>query len=285
MQFVSYSEAGQARVGIVRDGKVHDVSALVPSAPDDMIAIIAAGPDLLGQFAQALENANPAGRPLSELTLLTPIPAPGKVVCLGLNYVEHAREGGRDVPEHPTLFLRVNSSLLAPNAPVPMPAVSTKLDYEAELLVVIGKRAKNVTETDALDFVFGYSAFNDITLRDYQRRTSQWTAGKNFDGTGAMGPVIVTADELPPGASGLAIRSRLNGAVMQDGNTGEMVFSVARMIADISEIMTLEPGDVIATGTPSGVGFARKPPVWMKPGDVIEVEIEGMPVLRNTIGS
>nr|WP_285292346.1 fumarylacetoacetate hydrolase family protein [Aureimonas altamirensis] len=204
---------------------------------------------------------------------------------MGLNYLEHIREGGRDrpVPEFPTLFLRTRTSLLPPGGAIVAPHASERLDYEAELVVVIGKRVRNVDEAAALDAVFGYTAFNDGSLRDFQKHTTQWTAGKNFDATGPYGPAIVTADELPSGGAGLGIRSRLNGAIMQDGNTDDMIFSVARIIAYASQAMTLEPGDLIATGTPSGVGQARTPPVFMKPGDVVEIEIEGIPALRNPV--
>jgi 2-keto-4-pentenoate hydratase/2-oxohepta-3-ene-1,7-dioic acid hydratase in catechol pathway len=159
------------------------------------------------------------------------------------------------------------------------------LDYEAELVIVIGKRCRHVTEEAALDVVFGYSAFNDGSIRDYQRRTGQWTAGKNFDGTGAFGPWVVTSDELPPGAAGLGIRSRLNGRVLQDSNTDRMIFNVPRTIAILSEIMTLEPGDLIATGTPEGVGHARTPPLWLRPGDEISVEIDQIGILSNPVAA
>jgi 2-keto-4-pentenoate hydratase/2-oxohepta-3-ene-1,7-dioic acid hydratase in catechol pathway len=245
--------------------------------------MIAGGPALLSKIKSALAASASEGLPLSEVRLLAPIEKPGKFICMGLNYMDHIRESGRAVPDHPTLFLRVASSLLDPDGDIVLPKVSELLDYEAELLVVIGKTVRAVSEANALDCVFGYTAFNDGSLRDYQRRTTQWTAGKNFDATGPFGPAIVTADDLPPGASGLSIQARLNGQVMQDGNTADMIFSVARIIADVSEVMTLEPGDVIATGTPSGVGFARNPPTFMKAGDVIDIAIEGIPVLSNRV--
>jgi 2-keto-4-pentenoate hydratase/2-oxohepta-3-ene-1,7-dioic acid hydratase in catechol pathway len=163
------------------------------------------------------------------------------------------------------------------------PRASTQLDYECELTIVIGKGGRDISEEDALSHVYGYTLFNDVSVRDYQRKTTQWTAGKNFDGTGPVGPAIVTADALPPGADGLGIRTRLNGQVMQDSDTSDMVFKTARAVSIISQIMTLEPGDLIATGTPSGVGYARKPPVWMKAGDVIEVEVDGIGTLRNPV--
>lgn len=222
--------------------------------------------------------------PVERLDLLPVVPRPGKFVCLGLNYVDHAKEGGHNtLPAYPTLFMRGPTSLQAAGKPIPRPAISDTLDYEAELAVIIGKGGKNISEDEALGHVAGYALFNDATVREYQRITSQWTPGKNFDETGAFGPELVTPDELPPGAAGLRIQSRLNGQVMQDGNTGDMMFSVARTISLLSQVMTWETGDVIAMGTPAGVGHARKPPVWMRDGDACEIEIEGIGILSNPI--
>ncbi|MBL3575546.1 fumarylacetoacetate hydrolase family protein [Rhodovulum sulfidophilum] len=284
MQLLSFARDGIPVVGVMNEGIVHALDDLVPGAPSSMIDVIAGGDDLASQIADAIEDAQAGLGGLEELDLLPVVPNPGKVVCLGLNYAEHAKEGGRDVPTQMTLFLRANSSMAAHGETIPAPEVSDKIDYEAELAIIIGKRAKRVDVENALDFVYGYAPFNDISVRDYQRRSSQWTAGKNFDRTGPLGPVLATKDELPRGAAGLSIRSILNGNVMQDGTTSDMIFDVARIVADVSECMTLEPGDVIVTGTPSGVGFARKPPVFMKAGDRIEIEIEGLPRLVNTMG-
>ena len=214
---------------------------------------------------------------------LTPVARPGKIICLGLNYSAHAAEGGNAAPEYPSFFMRGASSLIAHQAPLVRPVVSDKLDYEAELAVIIGQRARHLTPANALQAVAGYACFNDGTLRDYQRRTAQWTIGKNFDGTGAFGPWLVPAADLPPGASGLQIESRLNGQVMQSDTTAHMIVSVAQALVLLSEVLTLEPGDVIAMGTPAGVGYARQPPVWMQPGDRIEIEIEGVGLLSNPI--
>lgn len=181
--------------------------------------------------------------------------------------------------------MRAATSLIGPGEPMIVPSCSERLDYEAELVIVIGKTCRHVSEAAALDVIFGYTLFNDGSVRDYQRRTAQWTAGKNFDGTGALGPWIVTADELPDGARGLGIRSRLNGQTMQSSNTDMMIFSVCRTIEILSEIMTLEPGDLIATGTPEGVGHARKPPVWMRPGDEVTVEVDQIGSLTNPIAA
>jgi 2-keto-4-pentenoate hydratase/2-oxohepta-3-ene-1,7-dioic acid hydratase in catechol pathway len=220
---------------------------------------------------------------LSSVELLPPVPYPGKIICIGLNYRAHAIEGGNPIPDYPAVFMRCTTSLAAPDAALIYPECSDKLDYEAELAVIIGKTATNVSAADALDYVAGYSCFNDGSVRDYQRKSTQWTMGKNFDGTGGFGPELVTPDELPPGAAGLRLVARLNGEIMQDSDTGDMIFDVATLIATLSEGMTLEPGDVIATGTPSGVGYARTPPVFMKPGDTINIEIEKIGVLTNTI--
>ncbi|TCK28059.1 2-keto-4-pentenoate hydratase/2-oxohepta-3-ene-1,7-dioic acid hydratase in catechol pathway [Ancylobacter aquaticus] len=284
MHLVTYRTAAGSSVGVLDADSVIAVRDLVPGAPDDMISVIEAGDALLAQLAGALKGASASARtPLATAELLCPIPQPGKVICLGLNYALHAKEGGNAVPDYPAFFIRTNSSLVAPNAPVLRPKVSDKLDYECELTIVIGKRGHDIPEAEALSYVYGYTILNDVSVRDYQRKTTQWSAGKNFDGTGPLGPVIATADSLPAGADGLGIRTRLNGEVMQDSVTSDMVFKTARTVALMSEIMTLNPGDVIATGTPSGVGYARKPPVFMKHGDVVEIEIDGIGILRNPV--
>lgn len=226
-----------------------------------------------------------AGEAVDEaaLTFLAPVVRPSKIICLGLNYRDHAEESGLGIPEFPVLFARFPSSLIGHGAPIVLPKLSDQLDWEAELVAVLGKGGKNIAEADALDHVAGYSAFNDASIRDYQLRTPQWTVGKNFDDTGAFGPWLVSPDELPAGASGLKIECRLNGAVMQSSNTGNLIFDVARTIAILSSLMTLEAGDVLVMGTPGGVGIARNPQVWMKAGDVCEVEIEGIGLLSNPI--
>lgn len=221
--------------------------------------------------------------PVAGLRFLPAVPNPGKVICIGLNYREHAKEGGNPIPDYPAVFMRVTTSLAAHGQPLLRPPVSDKLDYEAELAVVIGRTATRVAAGDALDHVAGYACFNDGSVRDYQRKSTQWTVGKNFDQTGSLGPALVTPDELPDGARGLGITSRVNGAVMQDGNTSDMIFDVATLVSLMSEAMTLQPGDVIATGTPAGVGYARKPPLFLKAGDVCEVTIDRIGTLSNPI--
>ncbi|MER1968037.1 fumarylacetoacetate hydrolase family protein [Castellaniella sp. GW247-6E4] len=219
----------------------------------------------------------------SDITLLPPIVAPKKIICIGLNYVDHAQESLYEPPKYPTLFLRTTTSLNSHRAPVVRPHDSDSLDFEGEMVVVIGRKGRRIPEGEALDYVFGYSIGNDISVRDYQFRTPQWAIGKNFDGTGPWGPYVTTADELPPGASGLKIETRLNGIVVQSDRTDNMMYSVAAIISYISNAMTLEPGDIIFSGTPAGVGLGRKPTLYMKGGDIVEIEIEHLGVLHNSI--
>ena len=211
------------------------------------------------------------------------VPNPGKIICVGLNYADHAKEGGHATPDHPSFFLRVNTSQVAHQQAMLIPRASSKLDYEAELAVVIGTKARHLTLENALDCVAGYSCYNDGSVRDYQRKGTQWTLGKNFDATGAFGPWLVTSDELPIGCDGLRIQTRLNGQVLQDGNTSNFLFDVKTVLKIVSECMTLEPGDVIITGTPAGVGYARNPPIFMKAGDICEIEIEKIGILQNSM--
>jgi acylpyruvate hydrolase len=220
---------------------------------------------------------------LNEVRLLPPVPKPPKIICVGLNYDDHLKESGLKKPEYPEIFARFGTSLIAHCEPIKRPRESSALDYEAELAVVIGRGGRRISRDKALDHVAGYSLFNDGTLRDFQLRTPQWTMGKNFDATGAFGPWLVTPDALPPRAHGLRIQGRLNGQVMQDSRTDLLIFGVSALIEMISAVMSLEPSDVIVTGTPAGIGATRKPPVFMRPGDVFEVEIEGMGVLSNPV--
>lgn len=225
-------------------------------------------------------QAGHAPVPLAGAPLLPPAWAGARVLCVGLNYRAHAEEGGNPIPERPTIFARYTRSLVADGGEVP--AVDPKLDWECELAVVIGRRLARVDEGEALAGVFGYAPFNDLSARAWQRHTTQWTPGKNMDRSGALG-AITTADEVGDPARGLRLQSRLNGRVMQDSTTADMIFPVGRIIAYLCGIMTLHPGDLIATGTPSGVGYARKPPVYLAPGDLIEVEVEKLGIVRNTI--
>jgi 2-keto-4-pentenoate hydratase/2-oxohepta-3-ene-1,7-dioic acid hydratase in catechol pathway len=276
MRFTTYLRDGQPRLAVVDGDTAIDLAADLRAELEDGTDLIAAARAALASGARRL--------PLAGLRFAPLVPEPGKIICLGLNYYDHAKEGGRDKPDYPWFFYRGKSSLVGHGEPGLVPKVSGKFDYEAELAVVIGTRVpRHVAQADALRHVFGYSCFNDMSVRDYQKRTPQWTIGKNFDATGGFGPVLVSADELAPGATGLRIRSRLNGQVMQDANTSDMIFSVAETIALLAQCMTLDPGDAIIMGTPAGVGQARTPPVWMKSGDTIEIEIEQIGVLRNPI--
>jgi 2-keto-4-pentenoate hydratase/2-oxohepta-3-ene-1,7-dioic acid hydratase in catechol pathway len=244
-------------------------------------------PELIAQGADLLRIGRSLGRSpvldLNAVRLLPPVPVPPKILCVGLNYDDHLQESGLKKPAYPEIFARFASSLIAHQEPIRCPHESIQLDYEAELAVVIGKPGRRILREQALDHVAGYSLFNDATLRDFQLRTPQWTMGKNFDGTGSFGPWLVTPDAVPPGADGLRIQGRLNGRVMQDARTDQLIFNVPALIELISVAMSLERGDVIITGTPGGVGAARKPPVFMQPGDVFEVEIEGLGVLSNPV--
>jgi 2-keto-4-pentenoate hydratase/2-oxohepta-3-ene-1,7-dioic acid hydratase in catechol pathway len=244
-------------------------------------------PELIAQGADLLRIGRSLGQApaidLNAVRLLPPVPVPPKILCVGLNYDDHLEESGLKKPAYPEIFARFATSLIPHQEPIRRPRESIALDYEAELAVVIGKPGRRISQEQALDHVAGYSLFNDATVRDFQLRTPQWTIGKNFDGTGSFGPWLVTPDAVPPGASGLRIQGRLNGRVMQDARTDQLIFSVPALIEMISVAMSLERGDVIITGTPGGVGAARKPPVYMQPGDVFEVEIEGLGVLTNPV--
>ncbi len=285
-KFLSFSLLNDPaeRLGLLSGDSIIDLHKADATLPRDMVALATAGPT---GFAAAIQAAKAAGAnaryPVSETRLLPPVPRPGKVLCLGLNYADHAAEGGNAKPDYPSFFMRGTSSLIAHGAPLIRPLVSTQLDFEAELAVIIGQRARHLTPANALAAVAGYSCFNDGTLRDYQRKAAQWTIGKNFDATGPFGPWLIPASDLPPGAAGLKIESRLNGQVMQSDNTSNMIFPVAEALCIITEAITLEPGDVVMMGTPAGVGYARKPPVWMRAGDCIEIEVEGIGVLSNII--
>lgn len=231
--------------------------------------------------ARALQDDGVAWR-LDEIRLLPPVPAPPKILCVGRNYAEHAREGGAAPPDVPIYFGRFPHSLLAPGAPYVLPRVSTQVDFEGELVAVIGRPGWDILESRALEHVAGYTLFNDISIRDYQRRSTQWMIGKNFDHSGPLGPALVTRDEIPD-PQALTLTVDVSGERMQEAGTDIMIFSVAYLIADLSRVMTLEPGDLIATGTPGGVGFARKPPRWLRAGDVVRVAITGLGALETPI--
>lgn len=284
MRLVSFELDGEQRVGLRKGDHVIDLSLAAPDLPRNLIGILTAGKAAMERITAVAEN--PAGITIlayDSLKFIPLIPRPPKIICIGRNYAAHAHEGGVEPPTYPEIFYRGATSLIGHNQPIIRPRCSDKLDYEAELVAIVGKRARHVKRADALSVIAGYSIFNEGTIRDYQRKSSQWTIGKNFDDTGAFGPEFVSADELPDGAHGLSIKTRLNGEVMQDANTRDFIFPVDELIEKLSECTTLEPGDIIITGTPQGVGYARTPPVFMKPGDICDVEIEGVGLLSNPI--
>jgi 2-keto-4-pentenoate hydratase/2-oxohepta-3-ene-1,7-dioic acid hydratase in catechol pathway len=219
---------------------------------------------------------------MDTLTLGPVVPDPHKIICIGLNYRDHAHETNLAIPEVPTVFAKYSNTLIGQGAPILMSPASSQVDYEAELAFVIGRRAKDVSQNEALSCVAGYTIFNDVSARDYQLRTSQWTLGKSFDTFGPLGPALVTPDEIP-NPHALGIKLRVGEELLQDSNTSEMIFSIATLVAHLSSAMTLEPGDVVATGTPAGVGFTRKPPRYLHPGETVEIEIEGLGKLQNPV--
>jgi acylpyruvate hydrolase len=261
---------------------VIDLCAVDTAAPRELGAVLrGAG---IGSLAAIAARATAAHKtPLANIKYRMPVEAPGKIICLGLNYVEHVAEGSYKPQDYPTLFMRCMTSLVPHAAPLERPQCSIQFDYEAELVAIIGKTARHLTKENALDCVAGYSCFNDGSIREYQRHTVQWTMGKNFDRSGSFGPLFVSADELPPGASGLSIECRLNGQSVQKDNTKNMSFNVLDTLLYVTKGITLEPGDLLVMGTPSGVGHGRKPQLWMKAGDVCEVEIEKVGLLSNKI--
>ena len=282
MRLVSFTGADGSRLGVIDNNKVIDLSSVDTNAPRDLQTVI-----VNNDFAKLQKIADRAVSShyldYDSLDFNMPIATPGKILCLGLNYMEHVNEGIFEKQEYPTVFMRSTTSMTAHNKPIVKPSVTDTLDYEAELALVVGKKSRHLTKENALDAVAGYSCSNDGSVRVFQRHTIQWTMGKNFDQTGPIGPVFVTADELQPGATGLKIECRLNGQVVQSSNTDMMMFPVVETLVYITQGITLEPGDIILMGTPSGVGHARKPPLWMKDGDVVEVEIENVGLLRNPI--
>ncbi len=282
MKIVAFDRKDGPGLGILEDGHLIDLSAVDAHAPRELGAVLrGAGIAALGELAK---RAGAAHRiPAAPLSYRMPVETPGKIICLGLNYIEHVNEGPFQKPDYPTLFMRGMTSLVAHNTPLERPLGSIQLDYEAELVAIIGKRARHLTVENCLDAVAGYSCFNDGSVRDFQRHTIQWTMGKNFDRSGSFGPYFVSADELPPGASGLKIECRLNGQVVQTDNTRNMSFNVIETLVYVTRGITLEPGDLLVMGTPAGVGHGRKPQLWMKAGDTVEVEIEKVGLLSNGI--
>ena len=270
---------------VVRSGDYYvDLLATDPKLPASMRQLLEAGPELYPAIESAIQKPQAVKLAVGSAQYHAVVPDPPKILCIGLIYRDHAIEGGKAIPTEPVLFAKFTTALIGAGEPIVLPKVSHKVDYEAELVVVIGKRGRHIPIEKAFDYVAGYTCGHDVSARDWQFRgeEKQWIIGKTFDTFGPVGPELVTADDSPH-PHNLPIRLKLNGQVMQNSNTKEFIFGVPQLLAYLSQVVTLEPGDLIFTGTPPGVGGARKPPVWLKPGDVAEVEIEGIGVLRNPV--
>jgi acylpyruvate hydrolase len=279
MKFLRFRKAGCLGLAVsIEGGQFRGLPQNDPKFPGDLTSGRLIDLSALGEVLSVGDHVDVAA-----VERLLPLERPGKIICIGLNYTDHSVESGFKVPEHPTVFARFASSLIGNGEFLVCPHISEQFDYEGELVAVVGKGGRHIPHATALQHIVAYSIFNDASVRDVQVRTPQWTLGKNFDGTGAFGPFLVTADELPQGARGLHIETRLNGSVVQSATTDDLIFDVATLVSELSATLSLEPGDVVVTGTPSGVGMARKPPLWMKGRDVCEVEVQGIGVLSNQI--
>lgn len=281
MHIVKIKQNGKRILAARRGDDLIDLEKVAPGTGTHLRAILEE--NRLEGLAAKVDAAGPDAVVSGAYTYMTPISRPPKIICVGLNYADHAKESPYDRPDYPVLFLRVTTSLVAHDEPLIAPKCSIEFDYEGEVAAIIGKGGKHISRENALDHVAGYSVFNDGSVRNYQFKSPQWTSGKNFDGSGGFGPDFVTADSLPPGARGLRLVTRLNGETVQEADTSDMLFSVEDIIAVASECMTLEPGDLLVMGTPAGVGAFRKPPLWMKDGDVCEVEVEQICCLSNPV--
>ncbi|HZY85284.1 MAG TPA: fumarylacetoacetate hydrolase family protein [Gemmataceae bacterium] len=284
MRLATIQTPAGPRAAVFDGAQYIDLHATDPSLPPSVRGLLAAGPEALKAAGQAARREKAVKHPAAGVKLLPPVPDPPKIVCLGLNYRDHAAESGSPIPRDPVLFSKYATALIGPGDNIVLPPVSQEVDYEAELVIVVGKRGRNLSAAAAPEYVAGYTIGHDVSARDWQLKKDgkQWMVGKTFDTFAPTGPVLVTADEVPD-PHNLAIRLRLNGQTMQDSNTRQMIFGVGATLAYLSQVFTLEPGDLVFTGTPPGVGFARKPPVYLKAGDVVEVEIEGLGVLRNPV--
>jgi len=280
MRFVTIHRTGYTEPGIQLDD---EVIALGDAGFHDMISLIAGGADSLDRVFRWKDNPPSRDRiAIADVRLASPIPRPPKVICIGLNYRDHAEETGMAIPTVPTVFAKFPNTVIGPGHPIVLPKNSTKPDYEAELAVVIGKGGRHIPESQWLDHVFGYTVLNDVSARDFQLATSQWMIGKTFDTFCPIGPVIVTVDEIED-PHALGISTTVGGELLQNSNTSNLIFKIPQLIAHLSSVFTLEPGDVIATGTPAGVGFARKPPRFLRPGDEVTVAVEGIGALTNPV--
>ena len=278
MKLATFLLDGQRRVGALTERGLAVLDTPPGADLGDPLrrgAILAAMQALVQRISQPVDP--------DAVTLLEHAAEPPKIICVGLNYADHTKESPYEQPDYPTLFLRAATSLTSHGAAIERPLVSDTLDFEGEMVVVLGQGGRHIPKERALDCVFGYAVGNEVSVREYQFKSPQWTVGKNFDGTGAWGPYVVTADELPAGGAGLKIETRLNGQTVQSSNTADMIHDVASVIATVSEAMTLQAGDIIFSGTPAGVGLGRTPKLYMYAGDTVEVEIERIGLLRNTI--
>jgi 2-keto-4-pentenoate hydratase/2-oxohepta-3-ene-1,7-dioic acid hydratase in catechol pathway len=284
MRLATFQASNGPRLAVLRGDHYVDVQATDPALPGSVRRLLEAGPEARRAVERAVQRPEAVKVPAAGARLLPPVPDPPKIVCLGLNYRDHAAEGGAPIPKEPVLFSKYATALIGDADPIVLPPVSKEVDYEAELVIVVGKRGRPADERAALDYVAGYTVGHDVSARDWQLKKDQkqWMVGKTFDTFAPTGPWLVTADEVPDPHC-LGIRLRLNGRTMQESNTKEMIFRVGNVLAYLAQVFTLEPGDLVFTGTPSGVGFARKPPVFLKGGDVVEVEIDGLGVLRNPV--
>jgi len=280
MKLVTFTHSGSTRIGIVDGDDVVDLSRAAPDLPRDMLTFLEAGADAMQAASTAVRDGQRI--PLAEVHLEAPIARPPKFLAVGLNYADHVAESGLDTPEHPMIFNKQSTCITGPTDPVHVPEASKVLDYEGELGFVIGRPARHVSRDDAVDYIAGYIVVNDATVRDWQFRTPTWTLGKSFDTHGPIGPWIVTNDELP-NPHQLALRTYVNDELRQESNTKHLIFNCFHLVEYLSTAFTLEPGDIIATGTPSGVGLVRKPPQILKAGDVVRVEIDGIGQIENPI--
>lgn len=279
MKFATFELAGHVRAGVVVDEYIVPFAALLGGREASVLDIIAE--DLVGQLEAGLSNADERVS-IASVQLLPPIPHPGKIICIGANYEDHRLESKREKVAHPTVFVRFPESLIGASAPILLPPESGQLDFEGEIAIAISKPGRRIKREDAYDYVFGYACFNDASIRDWQRHAHQWTPGKNFDGTGAFGPWLVTADAVGHPDT-MTLMTRLNGEIVQQALGEQMIFNIPDIIAYVSSFTTLQPGDVIVTGTPGGVGFARTPQLFMKAGDRVEVEVTGLGILSSLV--
>ena len=282
MRFISFRLGVQIGLGVrAANGDFHGLTEADAGYPGDLQDLLKAGSAAIKGAAEVLARGKKIE--LSAVQFLPPLRNPQKIVCIGLNYADHSAETGFTPPEYPAVFVRFNSTLVGHLAPIVRPRLSEQLDYEGELVAVIGKGGRHIAKSEALEHVAGYSLFNDASVRDFQFKSGQWTMGKNFDATGAFGSEFITADELPPGCKGLRFETHLNGRVLQKASIDNLIFDVATLVSLLSDAFSFVPGDIIITGTPGGVGLARKPPLWMKPGDVCTITSKDLGELSNPI--